>query len=74
MSSLSDRHVDQLSEQELSGFVPNGKSRLRIAFSSLLNLLLQLALNEDTTLYNKAFEKNIVIVTPSTLIGYFAHY
>jgi DNA recombination protein RmuC len=28
-----------------------------------------LALNEDTTLYNKAFEKNIVIVTPSTLLA-----
>jgi len=28
-----------------------------------------MALNEDTTLYNKAFEKNIVIVTPSTLLA-----
>jgi DNA recombination protein RmuC len=28
-----------------------------------------LALNGDTTLYNKAFEKNIVIVTPSTLLA-----
>ena len=28
-----------------------------------------LALNEDTTLYNRAFEKNIVIVTPSTLLA-----
>jgi len=28
-----------------------------------------IALNEDTTLYNKAFEKNIVIVTPSTLLA-----
>lgn len=27
------------------------------------------ALNVDTTLYNKAFEKNIVIVTPSTLLA-----
>ena len=27
------------------------------------------ALNEDTSLYNKAFEKNIVIVTPSTLLA-----
>jgi DNA recombination protein RmuC len=27
-----------------------------------------IALNEDVTLYNKAFEKNIVIVTPSTLL------
>jgi len=26
-------------------------------------------LNEDTALYNKAFEKNIVIVTPSTLLA-----
>lgn len=28
-----------------------------------------IALNEDTSLYNKAFEKNIVIVTPSTLLA-----
>ena len=28
-----------------------------------------IALNQDTTLYNKAFEKNIVIVTPSTLLA-----
>lgn len=28
-----------------------------------------LALNEDNTLYNKAFEKNIVIVTPATLLA-----
>ncbi len=28
-----------------------------------------IALNEDTTLYNRAFEKNIVIVTPSTLLA-----
>jgi DNA recombination protein RmuC len=27
------------------------------------------ALNEDNTLYNKAFEKNIIIVTPSTLLA-----
>jgi DNA recombination protein RmuC len=27
------------------------------------------ALNEDTALYNKAFEKNIVIVTPATLLA-----
>lgn len=27
------------------------------------------ALNQDTSLYNKAFEKNIVIVTPSTLLA-----
>jgi DNA recombination protein RmuC len=34
-----------------------------------LNPLLQCALNEDNALYNKAFEKNIVIVTPSTLLA-----
>ena len=28
-----------------------------------------LALNEDISLYNKAFEKNIVIVTPTTLLA-----
>lgn len=28
-----------------------------------------IALNEDSSLYNKAFEKNIVIVTPSTLLA-----
>ena len=28
-----------------------------------------IALNEDSALYNRAFEKNIVIVTPSTLLA-----
>jgi DNA recombination protein RmuC len=28
-----------------------------------------MALNEDTKLYNKAFEQNIVIVTPATLLA-----
>ncbi|MEG0850137.1 DNA recombination protein RmuC [Flavobacterium plurextorum] len=28
-----------------------------------------IALNEDSTLYNKAFDKNIVIVTPTTLLA-----
>jgi len=28
-----------------------------------------IALNEENSLYNKAFEKNIVIVTPSTLLA-----
>jgi DNA recombination protein RmuC len=28
-----------------------------------------MALNEDTSLYNKAFGKNIVIVTPATLLA-----
>lgn len=28
-----------------------------------------MALNEDSTLYNRAFEKNIIIVTPSTLLA-----
>ena len=31
--------------------------------------LFAIALNEDTQLYNKAFERNIVIVTPSTLLA-----
>jgi DNA recombination protein RmuC len=35
----------------------------------LSNLLFALALNEDTSLYNKAFKKNIVIVTPATLLA-----
>ncbi len=67
ISSLK-RHVDQLSSknyQDLHGidspdfilmFVP-----IEPAFA--------IAINEDNKLYNQAFEKNIVIVTPSTLLA-----
>jgi len=62
------KHVEQLSGKKYEDlydiespdfvlmFVP-----IETAFSS--------AINQDTSLYNKAFEKNIVIVTPSTLLA-----
>lgn len=62
------KHVDQLSAKKYEDlynmegpdfvlmFVP-----IETAFSA--------AINKDTSLYNNAFEKNIVIVTPSTLLA-----
>jgi DNA recombination protein RmuC len=62
------KHVDQLSAKKYEDlydmespdfvlmFVP-----IETAFSS--------AINKDSSLYNNAFEKNIVIVTPSTLLA-----
>lgn len=62
------RHVDQLSEK-------NYHDLYRIESPDFVLLFIPMepafacALNEDASLYNKAFERNIVIVTPSTLLA-----
>jgi DNA recombination protein RmuC len=62
------RHVDQLSEK-------NYYDLYRIESPDFVLLFIPMepafaiALREDTTLYNRAFERNIVIVTPSTLLA-----
>lgn len=62
------RHVDQLSEK-------NYHDLYRIESPDFVLLFIPMepafacALNEDATLYNKAFERNIVIVTPTTLLA-----
>lgn len=62
------RHVDQLSEKNYHDLYQMESPDFVLLFISIESAF-ALALNEDTSLYNKAFEKNIVIVTPSTLLA-----
>ncbi|PNQ72431.1 DNA recombination protein RmuC [Hanstruepera neustonica] len=60
VSQLSDKKYEDLYDMESPDFV--------LMFIPI-EPAFAIALNEDNTLYNKAFEKNIVIVTPSTLLA-----
>jgi DNA recombination protein RmuC len=60
VEQLSDKNYHDLYQMESPDFV-----LLFIPIESAFAI----ALNEDNSLYNKAFEKNIVIVTPSTLLA-----
>ena len=62
------RHVDQLSEKNYHDLYEMESPDFVLLFIPIESAF-ALALNEDTSLYNKAFEKNIVIVTPSTLLA-----
>ena len=62
------RHVDQLGEKNYHDLYQIESPDFVLLFIPM-EPAFALALNEDTTLYNKAFEKNIVIVTPSTLLA-----
>jgi DNA recombination protein RmuC len=62
------RHVDQLGEKNYQDLYQIESPDFVLLFIPM-EPAFALALNEDTTLYNKAFEKNIVIVTPSTLLA-----
>ncbi|WP_295335306.1 DNA recombination protein RmuC [Flavobacterium sp.] len=62
------RHVDQLSEKNYHDLYQMESPDFVLLFIPIESAF-ALALNEDTGLYNKAFEKNIVIVTPSTLLA-----
>jgi DNA recombination protein RmuC len=62
------RHVDQLSEKNYHDLYQMESPDFVLLFIPIESAF-ALALNEDTTIYNKAFEKNIVIVTPSTLLA-----
>ncbi len=62
------RHVDQLSEKNYHDLYQMESPDFVLLFIPIESAF-ALALNEDTTLYNRAFEKNIVIVTPSTLLA-----
>ncbi|MFZ4671496.1 MAG: DNA recombination protein RmuC [Flavobacterium sp.] len=62
------RHVDQLSEKNYHDLYQMESPDFVLLFIPIESAF-ALALNEDTSLYNKAFEKNIVIVTPSTLLA-----
>jgi DNA recombination protein RmuC len=62
------RHVDQLSEKNYQDIYKMESPDFVLLFIPIESAF-ALALNEDISLYNKAFEKNIVIVTPTTLLA-----
>jgi len=62
------RHVEQLGSKNYHDLYQIESPDFVLLFIPM-EPAFALALNEDTALYNKAFEKNIVIVTPSTLLA-----
>jgi DNA recombination protein RmuC len=62
------RHVEQLGEKNYHELYQMESPDFVLLFIPI-ETAFALASNEDITLYNKAFEKNIVIVTPSTLLA-----
>ncbi len=62
------RHVDQLSEKKYEDIYKIDSPDFVLLFVPI-EPAFAIALNAENTLYNKAFEKNIVIVTPTTLLA-----
>ena len=62
------RHVDQLSEKKYEDLYKIDSPDFVLLFVPI-EPAFAVALNFDSSLYNKAFEKNIVIVTPTTLLA-----
>src|SRR5690606_9030929 len=62
------RHVEQLGEKNYHDLYQIESPDFVLLFIPI-EPAFALALNQDSALYNKAFEKNIVIVTPSTLLA-----
>ena len=67
VASLS-RHVGQLSEKKYEDIYKIESPDFVLLFIPI-EPAFAVAINTDNHLYNKAFEKNIVIVTPSTLLA-----
>ncbi len=67
ISSLN-RHVTQLSDKKYEDLYQIESPDFVLLFIPI-EPAFALAINQDNQLYNKAFEKNIVIVTPSTLLA-----
>ena len=67
VSSLK-RHIDQLSAKKYEDLHQIESPDFVLLFIPI-EPAFAVALNADNQLYNKAFEKNIVIVTPSTLLA-----
>ncbi len=61
------RHIAQLSEKKYEDLYKIESPDFVLLFVPV-EPAFAVALNNDNTLYNKAFEKNIVIVTPTTLL------
>lgn len=62
------KHVDQLSAKNYQDLYDMESPDFVLMFIPI-EPAFAVAINEDNTLYNKAFEQNIVIVTPSTLLA-----
>lgn len=62
------KHVDQLSEKNYQDLYDIESPDFVLMFIPI-EPAFAIVVNEDNTIYNKAFEKNIVIVTPSTLLA-----
>lgn len=62
------RHVDGLSQKNYQDIYHMESPDFVLLFVPIESAFAS-ALHEDNTLYNKAFEKNIVIVTPTTLLA-----
>ena len=63
-----NRHVSQLSEKKYEDLYEIESPDFVLLFIPV-EPAFAVAINADNELYNKAFEKNIVIVTPSTLLA-----
>ncbi|SHI96736.1 DNA recombination protein RmuC [Pseudozobellia thermophila] len=62
------KHVDQLSSKKYEDLYEMESPDFVLMFVPI-EPAFAIAINNDNTLYNKSFEKNIVIVTPSTLLA-----
>ena len=62
------KHVDQLSDKKYEDLYDIESPDFVLMFIPI-EPAFAIAINEDNSLYNRAFEKNIVIVTPSTLLA-----
>lgn len=62
------KHVDQLSDKNYQDLYDIESPDFVLMFIPI-EPAFAVAINNDNSLYNKAFEKNIVIVTPSTLLA-----
>ncbi|MCG9792550.1 DNA recombination protein RmuC [Flavobacterium algicola] len=62
------RHVEQLGNKNYHDLYQIESPDFVLLFIPI-EPAFAMALNEDTSLYNRAFEKNIVIVTPATLLA-----
>ncbi|AXG71758.1 DNA recombination protein RmuC [Kordia sp. SMS9] len=62
------RHIEQLSDKKYEDLYEIESPDFVLMFIPI-EPAFAIAINEDSTLYSKAFEKNIVIVTPTTLLA-----
>jgi len=67
LSSLK-RHVDQLSSKKYEDLYEMESPDFVLMFVPI-EPAFAIAVNKDNSLYNKAFDQNIIIVTPSTLLA-----